>query len=305
MAGAATAPLASFETGHGDAVHDAEFDYYGKRLATCSSDRYIKIFEVVGEQVSHLADLAGHDGPVWQVAWAHPKFGSLLASASFDARVVVWKETADNVWQQVYASPVHTASVNSVAWAPYELGLLLAAASSDGSLSVLAYQPDGSWAADRIEGAHPIGATAVSWSPAAPKGSLVSSQAPGQPVRRIVSAGCDNTVKVWLYNEQVRRWQQDGATLVGHTDWVRDVAWAPNLGLPQSTIASGGQDGKVFIWAERQEGGWDRVLLHDFRQSVWRVSWSVSGNLLSVADASNTVTLWKEGADGQWQQLTQ
>lgn len=24
-----------------------------------------------------------HDGPVWQVAWAHPKFGTLLASCSF------------------------------------------------------------------------------------------------------------------------------------------------------------------------------------------------------------------------------
>lgn len=48
---AATAQLASFETGHGDMVHDAAFDYYGKRLATCSSDRAIKVFEVVGEQV--------------------------------------------------------------------------------------------------------------------------------------------------------------------------------------------------------------------------------------------------------------
>lgn len=48
---AATAQLASFETGHGDMVHDAAFDYYGKRLATCSSDRSIKLFNVVGEQV--------------------------------------------------------------------------------------------------------------------------------------------------------------------------------------------------------------------------------------------------------------
>ena len=47
----ATATLAQFESGHADMVHDAEFDYYGKRLATCSSDRTIKIFDVVGEQV--------------------------------------------------------------------------------------------------------------------------------------------------------------------------------------------------------------------------------------------------------------
>ena len=37
-------------------------------------------------------------------------------------------------------------------------------------------------------------------------------------------------------------------------DWVRDVAWAPNFGLPMNTLASAGQDGKVLIWTERQEG---------------------------------------------------
>ncbi|GAB4813992.1 hypothetical protein N2152v2_001038 [Parachlorella kessleri] len=301
----ATATVAQFETGHGDMVHSAEFDYYGKRLATSSSDRSIKLFDVSGEQITHLADLSGHEGPVWQAVWAHPKFGSLLASCSFDNRIIIWKETSDNVWSQIYQSSVHTSSVNSIAWAPYELGLILAAASSDGSVSVHTYQPDGTWHADKIEGAHPIGCTAVSWSPAAPKGSLVSSKAPGQPVRRLASGGCDNTAKVWVYNEEQRAWQQDGPTLAAHADWVRDVAWAPNFGLPANTIATAGQDGKVFIWNERQEGGWDPVLLHDFKQAVWRLSWSVSGNLLSVSDASNAVSLWKEAVDGKWQQLAQ
>lgn len=150
-----------------------------------------------------------------------------------------------------------------------------------------------------------MGCTSVSWCPAAPRGSLVSAKAPGAPARRLVSGGCDNCVKVWSYNEATRAWQQDGATLAGHSDWVRDVAWAPNFGLPSSTLASGGQDGKVLVWGERAEGGWTPVLLHDFGHAVWRLSWSVSGNLLSVSDASNAVTLWKEAVDGQWQQITQ
>lgn len=91
----------TFESGHADMVHDAQLDYYGRRLATCSSDRTVKVFEITGDQHSHLADLRGHEGPVWQVAWAHPKFGSLLASCSFDHRVIVWREGADNQWQQV------------------------------------------------------------------------------------------------------------------------------------------------------------------------------------------------------------
>lgn len=39
-------------------------------------------------------------------------------------------------------------------------------------------------------------------------------------------------------------WQLE-STLTGHTDWVRDAAWAPNLGLPLNTVASAGQDGQV------------------------------------------------------------
>lgn len=37
---------------------------------------------------------------------------------------------------------------------------------------------------------------------------------------------------------------------------------------------------------------------------VWRVSWSVTGSVLSVSDSSGGVTLWKEALDGEWQQLS-
>jgi protein transport protein SEC13 len=37
-----------FEGTHADIwQHDAQLDYYGKRLATCSSDKTIRIFNVV------------------------------------------------------------------------------------------------------------------------------------------------------------------------------------------------------------------------------------------------------------------
>lgn len=46
--------LAAFDSGHHDMVHDVQLDYYGKRIATASSDRGIKIFEVAGDQVLHV-----------------------------------------------------------------------------------------------------------------------------------------------------------------------------------------------------------------------------------------------------------
>ncbi len=95
----------SLESGHQDVVHDLAMDYYGKRLATCSSDRTIKLFSVgAPEQTVALATLIGHEGPVWQVAWAHPKFGSILASCSYDRKVIIWKQGADNEWTQAQVS---------------------------------------------------------------------------------------------------------------------------------------------------------------------------------------------------------
>ena len=61
---------------HSAMVHDAQLDFYGKRLATCSSDRSIKVYDLdAGGQRTMSADLRIHNGPVWSVAWAHPRFG--------------------------------------------------------------------------------------------------------------------------------------------------------------------------------------------------------------------------------------
>jgi len=62
------------DTQHDDMVHDAQLDYYGCKLATSSSDRTVKIYDVSGSTYTHTATLQGHEGPVWEVSWAHPRF---------------------------------------------------------------------------------------------------------------------------------------------------------------------------------------------------------------------------------------
>ena len=75
------------DTNHDDLIHDAQMDYYGTRLATCSSDRCVRVFDLKEGGVQTLAGvLQGHEGPVWQVAWANPKFGNILASCSYDRK---------------------------------------------------------------------------------------------------------------------------------------------------------------------------------------------------------------------------
>ena len=154
-----------------------------------------------------------------------------------------------------------------MSWAPHELGAILACASSDGTISVLTFKSksfsaltrrsptynnvpdDGTWGADVFEG-HAIGCNAVSWAPAVQPGSLlvpqpsntVPGQAPAavQSVKRFASAGCDNLVKIWGFRDDTQAWVEEDV-LEGHTDWVRDVAWAPNIGLPRSYIATASQ----------------------------------------------------------------
>lgn len=292
------------ETGHQDMIHDVQMDYYGKRIATASSDFTIKIVSVSKNSGSQLlATLSGHKGPVWQVAWAHPKFGSMVASSSYDGQVIIWKEGNQNQWSQAHVFNAHKSSVNSIAWAPHELGLCLACGSSDGNISVFIARSDGGWDNNQIEHAHPVGVTSVSWGPTTAPGSLVGSSLE-DPVWKLASGGFDSTVKVWTLKDG--SWRRDSSpALQMHTDWVRDVAWSPNLGLQKSTIASGSQDGTVIIWSVTKEGGkWDGTVMNDFKTPIWKVSWSLTGDLLAVADGNNHITLWKEAVDGKWQQVT-
>lgn len=62
---------------------------------------------------SHLVN--SHTGPVWQVAWAHPKYGHILASSSYDGKVLIWKEqqvqgAGAGSWTKVKEHTLHTAS---------------------------------------------------------------------------------------------------------------------------------------------------------------------------------------------------
>lgn len=285
------------DTSHEDMIHDAQMDYYGTKLATCSSDRSVKIFDVQNGQQTLVASLKSHEGPVWQIAWSHPMFGSLLASCGYDRKVIIWKEV-NGQWQELYQYNNHDSSVNSVQWAPHEYGLMLACGSSDCTITIISSTGDGSWDAKKIRSAHEVGCNAISWAPSVSPGALLDSSTSKLAVKRIVSGGCDNLVKIW--KEENSEWVEE-KKLEAHTDWVRDVAWAPSIGLSNSVIASCSQDARVIIWTnDGTTNEWTSKTLHKFSDVVWHVSWSVTGNILAVSGGDNKVSLWKETLEGQW-----
>lgn len=290
------------ETGHRDVVHDATMNYFGTRLATCSSDNLVKIFDVKSNGNSFpLAELAGHDGPVWQVNWAHHQFDNVLASCSHDRKVIVWKEI-NGKWQKSYEYSQHDASINAVSWAPHEYGLVFACCSTDCAISIVEFQQD-VWKPVKIFKAHDQGCNSVSWAPSRATDSLNRENEPVRP-KRIASGGNDRLVKIWK-EESPDNWVLE-AELSGHDDWVRDVAWAPSDTSGHSTVASCGLDGKVIIWRCNDLDGkkWTSKVLRKFDDVVWHVSWSECSTILAVSGGDNKLSLFQERIPGQWQRIS-
>ena len=187
------------------------------------------------------------------MSWAHPKFGSILASCSFDGKALIWKEQPETQqWSIIAEHSVHQASVNSVSWAPHELGAVLLCASSDGKVSVVDFNDDGT-TSHVVFDAHAIGANSALWAP------LSSTPSPNQKdaaslkqQRRFVTCGSDNLAKIWKYDAANNTYVEE-ARLEGHTDWVRDVAWSPSM-LVRTYIATASQDRTVLIWTQDKAG---------------------------------------------------
>ena len=82
------------------------------------------------------------------------------------------------------------------------------------------------------------------------------------------------------------------------------MAWSPTP-LSKSYIASASQDKTVRIWTcpasadTANASNWTSTELK-FDAVIWRVSWSLSGNVLAVSGGDNRVSLWKESLKGGW-----
>ena len=115
------------ETGHTSFIHCLSYDFYGKRLATCSADQTIKIWKVLsnGDWVcenscegminihfiqskrhfwAHTVSIVikAHSAAVSKLCWAHPEFGQILASGSADKKVIIWVENKSLLFMILY-----------------------------------------------------------------------------------------------------------------------------------------------------------------------------------------------------------
>ncbi|KAF5370355.1 hypothetical protein D9758_006904 [Tetrapyrgos nigripes] len=145
------------QNAHSDLVTDASYDFYGLRLATCSLDQRIKIWSLDEANGTWNVedDWKAHDAAVSKVSWAHPEFGSIIASSSFDRTVKIWEHSPEaaqpptvNGNSNAQAQPSSSkwveravlldarGTVRTVEFAPHHFGLKLATISTDNFLRI-------------------------------------------------------------------------------------------------------------------------------------------------------------------------
>merc|ERR1719221_871319 len=310
---------------HKDLIHDVAYDHHGHRLATASSDQIVKIwdFDPSGNTWICTATWKSHFGSVWKVTWAHPEFGQVIATCSFDRTAAIWEEIpgSDQTQGQNDDSKSHwikkaslvdsRTSVTDVKFGPRHLGLLLATCSADGTVRI--YEaPDvmnlSQWSLQH-EIHCKVPCSCISWNP-----SLSRLHSP------MIAVGSDDPnsagtlspkVFVYEYNESSRRWLKV-ETLNTMTEPVHDIAFAPNIGRSYHVLAVASKDLRIITLKPSSDGSKDIMggsSKFDIRQagqfdehgtSVWRVCWNITGTILATSGDDGCVKLWKANYMDNW-----
>lgn len=216
--------------GHDSEVKSVVFSPSGQYLATCSRDKSVWIWEDVGvteadDEWETVAVLNEHEGDVKAVAWCpetnrsgRGRYSSdVLASASYDNTVRVWREDGDGEWVCVAVLEGHEGTVWGVQWESKP---------KEGSFPRLM-----TWSAD---------CTIRVWTLQEESDEEESENRPQHAWSGL--GGIPNTMRRSLKEE----WTCTAILPKAHTRDIYSVAWSAESGL----VASTGSDGIVAVYRE-------------------------------------------------------
>ena len=219
----------------------------------------VRIFDLTDSGEWTLsAQWQAHRGAVTSICWAHPEFGSLLATAGSDHEAKLWEErnsSSNHNAVAVVAGANHTTTmtpavaagaarwtakasltearraVTCLEFAPRHWGLKLAVGSGDGMVRI--YE-----AVDIMNLAQwPLAATLQCFADNNRLGVTCLSWCNGRFEPPTLVVGGSHLV-IYRYSEAARAWQAMLQMPPPEKGSVLDVAWAPNVGRRFHYIAS-------------------------------------------------------------------
>ncbi|MFL5590873.1 MAG: WD40 repeat domain-containing protein, partial [Ktedonobacteraceae bacterium] len=255
-----------------DAITAGAISRSGQYWAAASQRGEVRVWREAG-QTLHLVRQA-HTDIVTSIAFSPDE--RTLASGSVDNSVKLWDVASGAaLW-----TGWHTKGTTCLAFAPD--GSLLASGGSEATVRLW----DAKLGTPLEELPHPGAVLSLAWHPV---------WGTGNPDGRLLASGdVAGTIRLW--ERQPTGPATCVQTLVGHTNWVRGLAFAPN----GSRLASASWDGTLKLWEVGETGS------HRLRQTLvghtkqvqtlaWHPVWGTGnpdGGTLASGSFDHTIRLW-------------
>ncbi|HEX4696947.1 MAG TPA: TIR domain-containing protein, partial [Candidatus Udaeobacter sp.] len=342
---------------HAGSVLTVAWSPDGKQIVSGSYDRSIKLWD--GQSGTLIRTFTGHEAPVLSIAWSPD--GQRIASGSYDHFIKVWNAKSGALERSLDA---HEDAVSAIAWSPdgatlasggadFRLKFWDAASwTLKRSLENKPNSPGSSWAAvtglswnrdgnslatanddntvrlwNSRTGAliRTLGTVAETQNNDEKRAKTVFAVSWHPDGKRIISAGGEQTIKVWdsesgaliqtlsghegsIFSvavsaqgdwvvsagadKMVKVWNLKADPLVrtlrGHKGVISNVAWNPD----GKSVVTGSEDGTIRVW-NSESGTVSRTLSDNQEGSDGiRVAWSPDGKTIASACFDAAVKLW-------------